>query len=105
MLAAGCLYALDNHVERLGDDHEHARLLADGLRDLGLEVLPPETNIMIASVADPASLIERLAAEGVQISRAGPGRIRCVTHLDVDRRGIEHALTAFRKAAEVPPSG
>jgi threonine aldolase len=38
VLAAGCLYALDNHVERLGEDHEHARLLADGLRDLGLEV-------------------------------------------------------------------
>jgi threonine aldolase len=101
VLAAGCIYALDHHVERLGEDHEHARLLAGGLRDLGLEVIPPETNIVIVSVGNSAGMIERLAAEGVEVSDAGPGRIRCVTHLDVDRSGIEQALGAFRRAAEL----
>jgi threonine aldolase len=100
VLAAACLYALDHHVERLRDDHEHARMLADGLRDLGIEVLPQETNIVIAAVEDPRGVIQRLAAEDVEVSAGGPGRIRCVTHLDVDRPGIERALAAFGKAAE-----
>ena len=39
IVAAGCLYALDHNVERLAEDHEHARLLADGLAELGCEVV------------------------------------------------------------------
>ena len=97
VLAAGCLYALDHNVERLAEDHENARALADGLRALGMDVLPQETNIVIASVDDPASVIQALAEEGVRISSAGRGRIRCVTHLDVDRAGVDTALEAFRK--------
>ena len=97
VLAAGCLYALDHHVERLAEDHENARVLADGLRALGLDVLPQETNIVIASVDDPAAVIDALAAEDVRISSAGRGRIRCVTHLDVDRAGVDTALAAFGK--------
>jgi threonine aldolase len=96
VLAAGCLHSLDHHVDRLAEDHEHAAVLAAGLAELGLEVLPQETNIVIAEVGDPAALIERLAAEGVRISSAGRGRIRCVTHLDVDRAGVDRALAAFR---------
>ena len=95
IVAAGCLYALDNHVERLAEDHEHARLLAEGLRDCGLEVLPQETNILIAEVEDPGALIAAMRERGVEISPAGPGRVRCVTHLDVDREGIDAALKAF----------
>ena len=97
VLAAGCLYALDHHVERLAEDHENARALADGLRALGMDVLPQDTNIVIASVDDPASVIEALAEEDVRISSAGRGRIRCVTHLDVDRAGVDTALEAFGK--------
>ncbi|HEU0023605.1 MAG TPA: threonine aldolase family protein [Thermoleophilaceae bacterium] len=103
VLAAGCLHALDHHVERLAEDHENARVLAHGLRELGLEVLPQETNIVIAAVEDPAAVNERMAAEGVRISSAGPGRIRCVTHLDVDREGVESALTAFRRVLVAAP--
>jgi threonine aldolase len=96
IVAAGCLYALDNHVERLAEDHEHARLLAEGLRGCGLEVLPQETNIVIAAVEDPGALIGAMRERGVEISPAGPGRVRCVTHLDVDREGVDAALRAFR---------
>ena len=52
IVAAGCLYALDHNVERLAEDHEHARLLADGLAELGCEVIAPETNIVIFSAPD-----------------------------------------------------
>jgi threonine aldolase len=96
IVAAGCVYALDNHVERLVEDHEHARLLAEGLAELGLDVLPQETNIVIAHVDDPLAVIRAMAEQGVEISAAGPGRVRCVTHLDVDRAGVERALGAFR---------
>jgi threonine aldolase len=96
ILAAGCLYALDHNVERLAEDHENAAFLAAGLADLGLEVLPQETNIVIAAVDDPAAVIAGMAEHGVEISKGGPGRIRCVTHLDVDRGGVERGLEAFR---------
>jgi threonine aldolase len=97
IVAAGCIYALDHNVERLAEDHEHARLLAEGLRECGLEVLPQETNIVIANADDPRGLIAAMRERGVEISPAGPGRVRCVTHLDVDGDGIEAALRAFRE--------
>ena len=97
IVAAGCLYALDHHVERLAEDHENARVLAEGLRDCGLHVLPLETNIVIAEVEDPGALIGAMRDRGVEISPAGPGRVRCVTHLDVDRDGVDAALRAFRE--------
>ena len=96
IVAAGCIYALDHNVERLADDHENACMLADGLRELGLDVLPQETNIVIAHVEDPAGMIAQLRDAGVESSPAGPGRIRFVTHLDVDRAGVERALAAVR---------
>jgi threonine aldolase len=97
VLAAGCLYALDNHVERLADDHDHARLLAEGLAELpGIEVEPVETNIVMLRAPNASGLVERLAEQGVEVQAVGPDRIRCVTHLDVDRDGMERALEAFR---------
>ena len=96
ILAAGCLYALDHNVERLAGDHENAAFLAAGMADLGLDVLPQETNIVIANVDDPQAVFDGMAEQGVEISKGGPGRIRCVTHLDVDRGGVERGLEAFR---------
>jgi threonine aldolase len=101
IVAAGCTYALDHHVERLAEDHENARVLAEGLAELpGLELDPAtvETNIVIAGVEDSRALRARLAERGVEVSAVGPRRIRCVTHLDVDRAGIDRALEAFRAA-------
>ena len=98
IVAAGCLYALDHHVERLAEDHANARRLAEGLEELGLVVQPPETNIVICPVEDAPGLTARLAERGVEVSAAGPGRIRMLTHLDVDEAGIGRALAAFREA-------
>jgi threonine aldolase len=99
IVAAGCLYALDHHVERLADDHENARVLADGLAELGCEVVPPETNIVIFSAPD--GFVERMARHGVELSGTPDGRVRAVTHLDVDRAGIDSALEAA-KASLLP---
>ena len=97
VLAAACMYALDNHVERLADDHENARLLADGLADAGLDVEPVETNIVMVRVPGAEETLGGLMDAGVHAQAPGPERIRLVTHLDVDRDGIERALTAFRE--------
>jgi threonine aldolase len=98
MMAAGCLHALDHHVERLAEDHANLRRLAEGLSGLGLSVSPPDTNILFL---DPASvgreadeLQQAMLARGVRISQVR-GRLRCVTHLDVDADGIERAIAAF----------
>jgi len=94
ILTAACLYALDHHLERLGEDHAHARLLADRLEGLAAcAVVPPETNIVMLDLrrhtADEA--IARLQAAGVRVSRFGPRRVRAVTHLDVTAGNVAKA--------------
>ena len=96
IVAAGCLHALDHHVERLADDHENARALAAGLTGLGLEVVEPETNIVI--FAAPEGFAERMAERGVELSGTPDGRVRAVTHLDVSRAQVDEALEAARAA-------
>jgi threonine aldolase len=96
IVAAGCLYALDHHVERLAEDHELARLLADGLAELGAEVVPPESNIVIFAVPDAPAFVEQMGRRGVELSGTPDGRVRAVTHLDIDRAGVNEALEAAR---------
>jgi threonine aldolase len=98
IVAAGCLYALDHNVDRLADDHANARRLAEGLGKMGLDVEPVETNIVICRADDAAGLTARLAERGVEVSAATGGRIRMLTHLDVDEAGIDRALGAFEEA-------
>jgi threonine aldolase len=100
IVAAACLYALDHHVDRLAEDHENARALAQGLAELpGFDVQPPDTNIVMAEVADAPRLVGELWDRGVEVTPMSPTHIRCVTHLDVDAAGIERALAAFREVA------
>jgi threonine aldolase len=102
IVAAAGLYALDHHVERLAEDHERARRLAAGLAELpgvsGLDPALVDTNIVIFAVADPAAWSAGLLSRGVRLSPAAGGRLRAITHLDIDDAGIERALAA---AAEV----
>jgi threonine aldolase len=90
VVAAGCLYALDHNVERLAEDHDNARLLADGLTGLGCDVIAPETNIVIFSAPD--GFVAAMGERGVELSGTPDGRVRAVTHLDVSRSEVEHAL-------------
>lgn len=95
LLAAAALHALDHHVERLAEDHTLARRLADGLARIpGVQVTPPDTNIVFASIAadrTPA-LLQHLASRGVLAT--GLIGLRFVTHLDVDAAGIDRAVDA-----------
>jgi len=98
ILAAGALHALDHHVERLAEDHEHARILAEGLAEIrGISIDPGavETNIVIFEVPDAPALTALVAEQGVQVGALDAHRVRAVTHLDVDRDGIDRALEAF----------
>jgi threonine aldolase len=100
IVAAGCLYALDHHVERLATDHEHARLLGEGLAELpGVRLDPAsvETNIVIFAVDDAPELVRRLA-DRVELQAIDPERVRAVTHLDVTRVDVERALSIFADA-------
>jgi threonine aldolase len=75
-------------------------VLAEGVAAFdGTEIDPSlvETNIVIFEVAEPAAVVAGLLVEGVEVTQMGPGRIRAVTHMDVDRAGIERALEALRK--------
>jgi threonine aldolase len=99
IVAAGALHALEHHVDRLASDHENAMVLAEGLAELPNVAIDPaevETNIVIFEVADAVETCGELWQEGIQLSPLDARRIRAVTHLDVDRAGIERALEKFR---------
>ncbi len=101
--AAGCLYALDHHIERLAEDHANARLLARGLAQVpGLAVDTPETNLVYidtsASGMTAQDLATRVRQRGVLLSVMGQHRARACTHLDVDRAGVDVAVAAVREA-------
>jgi len=101
IVAAGALWALDHHVDRLAADHDHARLLARGLAGLpGVEIDPDsvETNIVVFRVEDAPGLCARLAAAGVVMGPLDDRTVRAVTHLDVDEEGISFALSAALQA-------
>jgi threonine aldolase len=94
IVAAGCLYALDHNVERLAEDHEHARVLADGLAELGCEVVAPQTNIVVFSA--PAGFVDAMGRHAIELSGTPDGRVRAVTHLDVGRAEVDEALKVAR---------
>jgi threonine aldolase len=100
IVAAGARYGLQHNVERLAEDHANAKFLAEGLAEIdGVEIDPStvETNLVFFDVADGPALYAKLAAAGVETSIL-EGRIRMVTHLDVDRAGVETALAAVKDA-------
>lgn len=99
ILAAAGIYALDHHVDRLAQDHVLAQRLAEGLANIpGLQVEPPQTNILFVDLVGPAKersaeLIQYLKAHGILAT--GLYRLRFVTHLDVDAAGIARAIAAM----------
>src|SRR2546423_1493217 len=99
VVAAAGLYALDHHVERLAEDHENARLLAEGLAEIDGVTIDPskvDTNIVVFEVADATKTGDELRSAGVQVTRLDATRLRAVTHLDVDRGRIDRALEVMR---------
>jgi threonine aldolase len=102
VLAAAALHALAHHIERLADDHANAAILADGFDGLaGLRVRRPvESNIVLldtsASRLSPMEVVGTLIGEGVRCLPLTATTVRLVTHLDVDRGDVEHAVGVAR---------
>ena len=98
IIAAGALYALRHHVQRLADDHAHARLLAERLATAGRLRIDPErvqTNIVLGTVTDgtPApDMVAELVSAGVLCASLDAETVRFVTHLDVSRGDVETAI-------------
>ena len=96
-IAAAGLYALEHNVSRLNDDHRHAKLIESCLleRDWVQEVIPVETNIVVAILKEAArrdELIQKLGEQGLKCVAFGPGMLRFVTHLDLSEADIEQAI-------------
>jgi threonine aldolase len=109
--AAGCLYALDHHVDRLEDDHAGARRLAEGLAAIpGIFVRTPrpETNIVFFDAVQTgrsnAEFVGQMLRAGVRMGEVR-GEIRAVTHLDVSAEDIEFAIRAASAIVDGPKSG
>lgn len=101
-LAAAGIYALDNHITRLKDDHVRARELGKVIASLGWveSVMPVDTNIVIFSMKEsvsPESVLQKLADENIKALKFGPREIRMVTHLDFDDRMLEKTTDVFKK--------
>ena len=102
IIAAGGLYALKNNVERLKEDHMHALLLGEALQNCTLieSVLPVQTNIVVATLKDPAQrdpMIETLKNKGILCMAFGPGMIRMVTHLNFSELDCSFCLETLQK--------
>ena len=112
IIAAAALYALEHHIERLEEDHRHARRFAAGVAEIaGLALSPAEveTNILCFDVAPrlggAAEFVWRLKERGLLTLAIGPTRVRVVTHLDVNADDVEQALEIVRSVAEEAARG
>jgi threonine aldolase len=102
VLAAAALYALDHQLARLDDDHTNARTMAAALRGIaGVEIVPPDTNIVMVDLLAGQS-VARVAAEArereVLVSEWSSTRIRLVTHVDVSADDCRLAADVLRGA-------
>jgi threonine aldolase len=107
ILAAGALYALENHMQRLEEDHQHAKILAEAIADcssLSLLSPVPDTNIVIFHVAPQlgtaANFAEKLKEMNILALAFGPQSIRLVTHLDIHSDQVEYTCKVIRSLAQ-----
>ena len=102
IIAAGAVYALRHHVDRLAEDHQNAKILAEGLAGIeGIRVQPAETNLIFFDVSGlgltAQAFNESLMELGLRVSVLGKTRARAVTHLDVSRSQVHEALEIIRR--------
>ena len=96
-MAAAGLYAMRNQVDRLAEDHTHARLIAEALRKKAFigDILPVETNIVIAETRPPmtpSDFVARMRERGVLLFAFSPTRFRMVLHHDVTPAMVERTI-------------
>jgi threonine aldolase len=101
-LAAAGIYALDNHIERLKDDHKRAKELGNTLSQLRWvkSVMPVDTNIVIFEVADgitPEQCLAKFAEHNIKALAFSATEIRLVTHLDFDDLMLDNTIDVLKK--------
>ncbi len=101
-LAAAGIYALDNNIVRLKDDHKRAKTLAEVMRNLPFieNVLPVDTNIIIFNLNDnlkPEDFVKRLATHNIKATGFGKQAIRFVTHLDFTDEMLDKTIEVLNK--------
>ncbi|MHA1303235.1 MAG: GntG family PLP-dependent aldolase [Candidatus Heimdallarchaeaceae archaeon] len=97
VIAAPGIYALNHMIDRLKEDHQHAKMIEKALLKYeGLNVKPVDTNIVIVDLADTpwtaAEAYNKLEKEGILVTQMGERLIRFVTHYNINRTAIEHVL-------------
>ena len=100
-LAAAGIYALENNIKRLKEDHLHARQIAATLseKDFVTQVLPVETNIIIAELKgrlNPASFVEAMALNNILVMNISALQIRMVVHLDVSKEMVNKIVSTIQ---------
>ncbi len=102
VIAAAGITALEQMVDRLAEDHENAKHLAEGIAripGLSLDLKKIQTNIVYFDMADDrfdaATLVTQLAGRAVKMLQVGPGRLRAVTHYGISAEDIDLALAAM----------
>jgi threonine aldolase len=102
-MAAAGLYALEHHIDRLAEDHAHARKLAAALekKDFVRGILPVETNIVIFELGGAADCARSLSAtlreKGILALAISTNQIRMVTHLDVTPAMVDEVVSVIEQ--------
>jgi threonine aldolase len=111
ILAAAGLFALDNNIERLADDHARARRAAVAMAEAApgsVDLTTVETNIVIVDVAaagwTSSAFVSAALDAGVRTYAVGPGAVRLVWHLDVDDTGTDIAIDVLTDLLRKPPT-
>jgi threonine aldolase len=94
VLAAAGLYALEHHIDRLAEDHRHARMLADAA---GVDPALVDTNIVVVESDDAAAFVAAARDAGVLVGTVGARQVRLVTHLGVSDDDTEQAAGVLAK--------
>ena len=101
-IAAAGIYALQNNIDRLGEDHSHAKQIADAIarKDFVQLVLPVETNIIIFELTRNMSapdLVSKLKEHSILGYAISPNRVRLVVHLDINSEMVNKTIELFNK--------
>jgi threonine aldolase len=107
IIAAAGIYAIENNIARLSDDHENAWFLAESISEIDgiyIDLDSVQTNILVIDIAESGRQVNEVVSsfkeKGVLTVAFGATKIRCVTHLDVDREDINDAIKIFHEVFE-----